>query len=81
MYDNGFDSVKLTNYSKGDSLATVNVAASGKIGPNIDQAQIKQDVKGKGYGDVQSLLEGKNGIDSVDIKFSYFWVTDSAGRR
>ena len=72
--DDGYSTVKLTNYSKTDSGATVHLGATGKIGPNIDEAQLKQQVKGKGYGDVQALLEGKDGINSVDIKFSYFWV-------
>jgi len=76
IYDNGIDKVKLSGYQKGDSgSATVNVETTGQIGPNIDKQKIKDDSKGKHYGDVQAQLEGVKGVESVDIKFSYFWVT------
>ena len=53
---------------------TVSVTATGQIGPKIDEDQIKNQVKGKIYGEVQSTLQQINGIQNVDIKFSYFWV-------
>lgn len=75
IYDDGIDKATLTGYSKTDQTATVNIGATGQIGPNIDQEQVKEQVKGKKYGEVQSLLEQIDGISDVDIKFSYFWVT------
>jgi len=75
IYDDGIDNAKLLGYLKTDQSATVNLEATGQIGPNIDKDSIKNQVKGKRYGDVQSLLESVKGVSSVDIKFSYFWVT------
>ena len=74
IYDNGIDDVAMSGYDKSDSEMTINVTTTGKIGPNIDQTEVKEQVKGKHYGDVQSLLEGTNGVVNVDVKFSYFWV-------
>lgn len=75
IYDDGIDKATLTGYSKTDQSTTVNIGATGRIGPNIDQDSVKKEVQGKKYGEVQSLLEAIDGVSDVDVKFSYFWVT------
>jgi len=50
------------------------VTANGQIGPKIDENAIKEQVKGKIYGEVQSALQTIEGVKDVDVKFSYFWV-------
>jgi hypothetical protein len=75
VYDDGINNVKLSGYQASDQGATVNIAATGQIGPKIDQDSIKKQIEGKHFGDVQSLLEGIDGVNNVDVKFSYFWVT------
>jgi len=74
VYNNGIDKAVLSGYLKTDSGATINVAATGKIGPNIDQAAIKEQVKGKRFGDIQALISDIEGVSNVEVKFSYFWV-------
>ncbi len=74
IYDDGIDTIVLNDYLKTDTTSTINIAATGKIGPNIDQSLIKEQVKGLKYGDVQDLISHIKGVDSVDTKFSYFWV-------
>ncbi len=75
IYSDGIDTVKLQNYSKTDASITVKIISTGQIGPSINESDIKEQVKGKIYGEVQSTLVAIPGIDSVDVKFSYFWVT------
>jgi hypothetical protein len=75
IYNDGISTIKLSGYSSSDQGTTVNIAATGQVGPNINDASIKQQIKGKQFGDAQSLLNGINGVNNVDIKFSYFWVT------
>lgn len=74
IYDNGKDDAELSNYRKEGDTTTVSVTADGRIGPKIDESDIKNRVKGKIYGDVQDALESIQGIDSVDVKFSFPWV-------
>jgi hypothetical protein len=75
IYDDGYSKVALTGYQASDTgAATVNVASTGQFGPNIDKEAIKNQVKGKNFGDAQSVISSINNVDSVDIKFSYFWV-------
>ncbi|MGV9001565.1 MAG: hypothetical protein ACOH18_01245 [Candidatus Saccharimonadaceae bacterium] len=74
IYGTGISGATLGNFSKnGDTtLATVN--ANGSVGPKINEDDIKNQVKGKRYGEVQQKLEAINGIKQVDVQFSYFWV-------
>ena len=74
IYNNGIDKISLSGYLKTDSVSTINIATTGQIGPNIDSASIKEQVKGMRYGDIQALLSGIQGVSNVDTKFSYFWV-------
>lgn len=74
IYDDGIDRAVLSGYFKNDTTSTVNLTATGQIGPNIDQKTIKTLVAGMRFGDVQQTIGSINGIDSVDVKFSYFWV-------
>ncbi|MCX6728425.1 MAG: hypothetical protein NTV39_01490 [Candidatus Saccharibacteria bacterium] len=76
IYDDGYSKVVLSGYQSGDNgAATVNVATTGQFGPNIDKEAIKNQVKGKNFGDAQALLSSINNVSNVDIKFPYFWVT------
>ena len=74
VYKTGADSATISNFRKeGDKmLATVN--AKGSVGPVINEDTIKDEVKGKRYGEAQQTLEATEGIESVDVQFSYFWV-------
>ncbi|NTW61394.1 hypothetical protein HGB24_01730 [Candidatus Saccharibacteria bacterium] len=75
IYDDGVSKLILSGYQSSDTAKTINIATVGQIGPNIDMDAIKSQVKGLNYGSVQSLIEQIDGVDNVDIKFSYFWVT------
>lgn len=74
IYDTGIKNVGLSNFMDEGGVMTVAVTATGQIGPKIDETQVKNQVKGKIYGEVQSTLQKINGIQNVDVKFSYFWV-------
>jgi hypothetical protein len=74
VYNSGIDKATLSNFRKEGETLTASITASGQIGPQIDEAVIKDKVKGKIYGEAQSILEAINGIQEVDVHFSFFWV-------
>jgi hypothetical protein len=74
VYNTGIDDASLSNFRKDGDTLTATVNSTGQIGPQIDEAAIKEVVKGKIYGEVQSTLEAINGIKEVDVQFSFFWV-------
>jgi len=74
VYSTGIDTATLGNFNKTGATMTATVNATGSVGPKIKEDDIKNQVKGKRYGDVQQSLESIDGIKEVDVKFSYFWV-------
>lgn len=79
VYKTGVDNASLANFQKNGETLTTTVNATGSVGPVIKEDAIKDEVKGKKYGEVQQTLESTNGIKSVDVQFSYFWVRTVPG--
>jgi hypothetical protein len=74
-YDDGISNVQVSGYNKAaDGSATVEISSSGQIGPTIDETKLKDQIKGKIFGDVQSIVSAIPGVDNVDVQFSYPWV-------
>ena len=74
IYNDGSNEVKFAQYSERNNAVQVRLTANAKIGPEIDEHKVKEQVKGRNYGDVQSSLESIDGVQDVDTKFSPFWV-------
>lgn len=78
VYDTGLSDVALTDVvATGDKSFTASIGATGKIGPKINEQTIKEYARGKKYAEIKSRIETINGVDSVDVKFSPFWVTSA----
>lgn len=77
VYNNGAGDATFTNVAATDGGFTAMLTANGKIGPKINEDELKEFAKGKRYGDIQSHIEAIEGIDSADVKFSPFWVSSA----
>ncbi len=60
---------RFTNIEESARLKTVI-----KTGPTVTEESILEKVKGRKIGEVQSLLRSINGVSSVEVTPSYFWV-------
>ena len=74
IYDNGVNKVVFSQFSRAHNTQTVRLTTNGKVGPDIKEANVKDQAKGKSYGEVQSAIESIEGVEDVDVKFSPFWV-------
>lgn len=79
VYDNGLKKVTITNISPIKTGFSANIATNGQIGPNIDEAALKNFARGKKLGDIQAHVESIVGVDNVDVQFSPFWVNTAPG--
>ena len=70
IYDNGVKKIALTNYSDKEITASTEV----KVGPEIKESELRTKIADKKTGEVQSILEKIEGVNKVEVKFSYFWV-------
>lgn len=75
IYSDGASSAKLTGFTQNNGNTSVTIATTGQVGPKIDDNKIKEQVKGKGYGEIQTELKGIEGISDADTKFWPFWVS------
>ena len=74
IYDTGVPSANFSNTNIGDNV-TSQLTADGKIGPKIDDNEVKKLAEGKRLGDIQSALQSIQGISNVNVKYSPFWVS------
>ena len=74
IYDDGVSKVAFSQFSRAHNTQTVRLTTNGKVGPDIKEANVKDQAKGKSYGEVQSAIESIEGVEDVDVKFSPFWV-------
>lgn len=74
VYSNGVEEAGISNFQREEDTLTASITATGQIGPKVDEAALKERVKGQIFGEVQASLEAIEGIQEVDVQFSYFWV-------
>lgn len=74
VYSDGLKSAKLTDFKATNGNTTVALAATGRIGPKIEDDEIKELVKGKQFGDIQTELKKIEGVNDAETKFWPFWV-------
>lgn len=74
VFDSGAEGATIGDFREEGDSAVATINATGRIGPQIDEEAVKEDVRGLIYGEAQSLLEARSGIKEVDVQFSYFWV-------
>lgn len=74
IYDSGVDKAEFSQFTDRGGIQSLVVTANGKIGPEINETKVKEQAKGRTYGDVQSSIESIEGVEDVDVKFSPFWV-------
>lgn len=79
VYDSGVGGVNFTNVDQADTGIRATLTTNGKIGPTIDESEVKQLAAGGRIGDIQSAIEGIEGVRSVDVELSPFWVTRAPG--
>lgn len=74
VYDTGVKAIKFSDFKQGERTATVTIATTGQVGPKIDDGKIKEEVKGKRFGEIQADLKAIDGVNDANTKFWPFWV-------
>ncbi|HEY1085622.1 MAG TPA: hypothetical protein VGE34_02755 [Candidatus Saccharimonadales bacterium] len=74
VYKNGSDKVSFQDATKAKDGAKATLVATGYTGPKIDDNTVKDEAKGKRYGEIQESLKATQGVEGVDVKFFPFWV-------
>lgn len=75
LYDAGLSTVQLADFAATDAGGTLQIRATAQVGPQISDEEVKNRVRAKRVGEIQTDLESIQGVDSVDVKLSPFWVS------
>jgi hypothetical protein len=75
IYQDGVGSAQLSNFRNDNNALSATLTATGQVGPEINENQVKEEVKGKRFGEVQSTLQAIQNVQDVTVRFSYPWVT------
>jgi len=80
VYKSGDESTQFSSFQKlADGTYSVRAGAAAQIGPNIDSSKIANDSRGKMVGEVQQSVNSIQGVQSVNVSLSPFWVTRVPG--
>ena len=74
VYDNGKDDAEFQDVTNTDTGATFTIVATAKVGPKLDEDEIRQQSLGKKGGEIQEALQTIPGVESVDVSYFPFWV-------
>ena len=75
IYDQGMDKISFNSYGKQDGTHKLNLIATGYVGPSINSTELAKQLVGKREGEIVQTVKTLEGIKSVDVKFSPFWVS------
>ncbi len=80
IFSNGSNSIAFSNFQKFDNgTFSARLSTTGYIGSKIDTGALAKQVAGKRYGEIQAIVNQIPNVESVDIKFSPFWVNSAPG--
>ena len=79
VYDNGEAKAKFQEVEVKKGVAEFILVATAKIGPKLDEGKIKDQAKGRQFGDIQESIQSIQGVEDVDVKFFPFWVSTVPG--
>ncbi|MBP6962394.1 hypothetical protein KBB49_02555 [Candidatus Saccharibacteria bacterium] len=73
---NGLDAAvyRLTARTSVDNQ-TITLDTIAILGPEFDENAIRNEVAGKKRGDIEKMLESRDGVRSVGVEYSPFWIT------
>lgn len=54
---------------------TITIQAIAILGPEFDEAIIRKEIVGKKRGEIEKMLESRDGVKSVGVEYSPFWIT------
>lgn len=74
MYDNGKDDAEFQDITNTDTGATLTILATAKVGPKLNEDEIRNQSLGKKGGEIQESLQTIPGVENVDVSYFPFWV-------
>lgn len=75
VFDNGFKGVQILSYQNTDNGGSARLVTTAKIGPAINDQELKEKAKGKKQNEIKDELEKISGVERVEVKFFPPWLS------
>lgn len=75
VYEDGAKDAKFQEVEKVKGGAKFTLIATAKVGPKLQEDEIKQVARNKKTGEIQSELQNTQGVQDVDVQYFPFWVS------
>lgn len=75
VFDNGAKNLNFSGFTSIQNGYRITISTIAQLGPEIDEAQIKQQAVGKKSSEISAQIEKINGVTDASVKFSPFWVS------
>ena len=62
-------------FSENDGSFSAKLKTATQVGPKVTEQEIIEKARGRKIGEVQSLIKSINGVSSVNVERSFFWVS------
>ena len=79
VYENGSEKPAFQDVANNPEGAELTLVATAKVGPQLDENEIKKQSVGRKGGEIQESLQSIQGIQSVEVKYFPFWVSSVPG--
>lgn len=74
IINDGLDSATFSVRNQSATTANLTLENTATVGPDINQVKIKQQIAGMKAGEAKQLIQQINGVNTVDVNLSPFWV-------
>ncbi|MES2876328.1 MAG: baseplate J/gp47 family protein [Patescibacteria group bacterium] len=75
VYENGSPKAEFQDVTNNADGAELTLIATAKVGPRLDENDIKQQSVGRKTGEIQESLQSIQNIQDVEVKYFPFWVS------
>lgn len=76
IQDNGLSSASFTiSNVQSDGSATITVDTTVVVGPDINEAELKEEIAGKKQGESENIISASEGVTEVQVNLSPFWAS------
>ncbi len=75
VFKNGADKPEFQDVVNSATGAELTLIATAKLGPKLEEDEIKQQSLGRKTGEIQESLQSVQGIEEVEVNYFPFWVT------
>lgn len=79
VFENGAEKSEFQEVTNTATGADLTLIATAKLGPKLDENEIRRDSLGLKTGEIQETLQSIQGIEEVEVKYFPFWVSSVPG--